>query len=261
MKTLELFCGTKSFSKVAKEYGYQTLTLDNDKQFNPDLCIDILDFDIDMLKGYKPDIIWASPPCETFSIAAISHHWTSHKLNKQVIVKQPFGDLKINDIKEPKSQAAILGIKKVKKTIEIIKELNPKYFFIENPRATLRKLVAGYWVDSETERLADYDLIPFARNVVSYCQYQPKENYGKIGRKPTDIWTNNLEWLKTAKICKNGDHCHEPAKRGARTGTQGLSKIQAGAIPPYLFHDIFMNIKRQDYAKSKDIHDSNTIYL
>lgn len=260
MKTLELFCGTKSFSKVADSYGYETLTLDNDKQFNPDLCLDILDFDISMLKGYKPNIIWASPPCETFSIAAISHHWNSHKLDKKATVKQTFADLKISDIKQPKSEAAILGIKKVKKTIEIIKELNPKYFYIENPRATLRKLLAGYWID-ETGNIADYDLIPFDRNVISYCQYQPKENYGNVGRKPTDIWTNNIQWLETAKICKNGDHCHESAKRGARTGTQGLDKIQAGSIPPYLFHDIFMNTKRQELRKTANKQDSPTIYL
>ena len=36
MKTLELFCGTKSFSKVAKEFGYETKTLDNEDQFNAD---------------------------------------------------------------------------------------------------------------------------------------------------------------------------------------------------------------------------------
>ena len=44
MKTLELFCGTKSFSKVAKEYGYETLTLDFDNTFDPDIAKDIMDF-------------------------------------------------------------------------------------------------------------------------------------------------------------------------------------------------------------------------
>ena len=35
MRTLDLFCGTKSFSKIAKEEGYETHTLDILEQFNP----------------------------------------------------------------------------------------------------------------------------------------------------------------------------------------------------------------------------------
>ena len=69
MKTLELFCGTKSFSKVAKEFGYETKTPDNDNQFNADLTMDIMDFDVSMLGDYKPDVIWASPPCTMYSRA------------------------------------------------------------------------------------------------------------------------------------------------------------------------------------------------
>ena len=44
MQTLELFSGTKSFSKVAKEkYQHDILTVDNDKDLNPDICINIMD--------------------------------------------------------------------------------------------------------------------------------------------------------------------------------------------------------------------------
>ena len=75
MKTLELFCGTKSFSDIAGQYGYETYTLDNSPLFNPTLTIDILDFHVDMLGDYKPDIIWASPPCTKFSIAAVYRNW------------------------------------------------------------------------------------------------------------------------------------------------------------------------------------------
>ena len=35
----------------------------------------ILNFDVKKVP-FKPDIIWASPPCTTYSIAAISHHLT-----------------------------------------------------------------------------------------------------------------------------------------------------------------------------------------
>jgi len=44
--------------------------------------------------------------------------------------------------------------------------------------------------------------------------------------KPTDIWTNSVNWVpKTVnwvpkKMCRNGDLCHEEARRGAKTGIQ-----------------------------------------
>ena len=43
MNTIELFCGTKSFSKVAEELGHTTHTLDVEAKFNPDFCRNILD--------------------------------------------------------------------------------------------------------------------------------------------------------------------------------------------------------------------------
>ena len=82
MKTLELFCGTKSFSKVAEEFGYETKTLDNEDQFNADFTMDIMDFDVSMLGDYKPDIVWASPPCQKFSVASFSSHWFPNRVPK-----------------------------------------------------------------------------------------------------------------------------------------------------------------------------------
>ena len=84
MIIVELFSGTESFSKVARERGHQCFTVDMDISFNPDLCIDILNFDISMLPGKfkSPDFIWASPPCTTFSVASIRHYWENGKPKK-----------------------------------------------------------------------------------------------------------------------------------------------------------------------------------
>ena len=200
MKTLELFCGTKSFSNVAEQYGYETFTLDNSPLFNATLTIDILDFDIDMLNGYKPDIIWASPPCTKFSIAAVYRNWDydgSSYIPKNADTKEAL-DIML-------------------KTWDIILLLKPKYYYIENPRAMLRK----------TEIFPD----PF--NTVTYCQY------GFTNMKPTDIWHNNPKWGDVAKSCKNGMKCHEAAPRGSRTGTQGIKNAKdRGKIPPKLIEDI-----------------------
>ena len=201
MKTLELFCGTKSFSKVAKEFGYETKTLDNENQFNADFTMDIMDFDVSMLGDYKPNIVWASPPCQKFSVAALGRNWEGKK-------NGPF---------TPKNEETYHAMEIVKKTVEIIKELNPKYFYIENPRAMLRKM----------------NLIPYPYTTVTYCQY------GFKYMKPTDIWSNNPNWQMVAKSCKNGMSCHEPAPRGAKTGTQGIKNAMLrGAIPPNLIKEI-----------------------
>jgi len=119
MKTIELFAGSKSFSKVAKKFGYETFTTDIESEYEPDLVADILDLKASDFP-YQPDILWASPPCTFFSVASIGKHW--------------------NKDHTPKSKEALLGIKIVLKTLELIKELNPKYFFIENPRGKLRKM-------------------------------------------------------------------------------------------------------------------------
>lgn len=72
----------------------------------------------------KPDVIWASPDCTTYSIAAISHHR----------IKE--GDENL----APKSENARISDEVLKHTLWLIEKLKPKYWFIENPRGGLRKM-------------------------------------------------------------------------------------------------------------------------
>lgn len=130
-------------------------------------------------------MIWASPDCTTFSVAAISHH---RRKNNET------GNL------DPISDYAKFCDKVDKHVISLIKELNPTYYFIENPRGGMRKMS---WMQG------------LPRYTVTYCKY------GEKRMKPTDIWTNHPN-PKFLPMCKNGDPCHEPAPRGSRTGTQGL---------------------------------------
>lgn len=187
MKVLELFAGTKSFSSVAQSMKAQVFTSDFDSSFDTDYCIDILNFDTSKLP-FKPDVIWASPPCETFSVASIGHHWTGGK-----------------GAYIPKTERAEKGKALVLKTIDLINELNPKYWFIENPRGVLRKMPF---------------MQGFCRYTVTYCQY------GDTRMKPTDIWTNipdlQLRPMCKRPMCKNGMPCHISAPRGSSTGTQGI---------------------------------------
>ena len=65
---LELFCGTGSFSEVAKRYGFRTITLDMDPKSNPDILTDIMQWDYRSF-AESPFLIWASPPCTEWSLA------------------------------------------------------------------------------------------------------------------------------------------------------------------------------------------------
>lgn len=78
MNVLELFAGSRSIGKVAENLGYNVFSSDLNKFDKIDYAIDILEFDINKIP-FKPDIIWASPPCTTYSIAAIYHHRPHNK--------------------------------------------------------------------------------------------------------------------------------------------------------------------------------------
>lgn len=204
MIILDLFCGTKSISSVFEARGHIAYTVDWDKQFNPSLVVDIGTLtteDIINLCGGVPDVIWASPDCTTYSVAAISKH-RRKDANGNLI---PISDYakKCDEIN--------------KHLIELIKELNPKYFFIENPVGGLRKM--------------DF-MQGIPRHTVTYCQY------GERRQKPTDIWTNHPN-PKFKPPCKRGSSCHDAAPRGAKTGTQALkNKIEKAKIPVALCEHI-----------------------
>jgi len=196
MNVLELFAGSCSIGKVARKNGHRVISSDIEQFGFIDYVKDILEFSPQEIP-FIPDVIWASPPCTGFSVASIGYSWTGGK-NGYI----------------PKSETAIMGIKLVKKTLEIIdyyKKLNPDLiWFIENPRGVLRKM--------------DF-MQQLNRNTVTYCQY------GDIRMKPTDIWTNSTKW-KPKPMCKNGDTCHVSAPRGSKTGTQGLKGSYERSIIP-----------------------------
>lgn len=199
MNVLELFAGSKSIGNVAESMGMEVFSTDIEQFGGIHYVVDILQFDLSKVP-FKPDIIWASPPCTGFSVAAIGRNW--EKTEGDAI---------------PKSDTARLGIELVKKTIEIINHFNPQFFFIENPRGMLRKLQI---------------MEQFKRHSVTYCQY------GDTRMKPTDIWTNSETWFPKLP-CKNGDPCHISAPRGSRTGTQGLANAyERSKLPPQLCHEI-----------------------
>ena len=105
MRLLELFSGTGSVGKVAKQLGYDVVSLDLKRA---DINIDILQWNYKLFDVGHFDVIHASPPCFEYSIALTTRPRDIIKANKIVL-----------------------------KCLEIIEYLKPKYYIIENPQTGL----------------------------------------------------------------------------------------------------------------------------
>ena len=187
MKVLELFAGTRSIGKAFEEKGHEVFSVEWDMSFKDiDLYEDIMYVQAQDIINYfgHPDVIWASPDCSSYSVAAISTHRRKDENGSLV----------------PISEYAKFCDRVNQHVLCLILALSPKYWFIENPRGGLRKM--------------DF-MNGLPRYTITYCQY------GEKRMKPTDIWTNHPD-PKFKPPCQNGDPCHVRAPRGATTGTQGI---------------------------------------
>lgn len=220
MKVLELFAGTRSIGKAFEARGHEVFSVEWDKQFeNIDLYADIMTVTAsDILEKFgKPDVIWASPDCTTFSIAAISHH---RRKNPET------GNL------DPVSDYAKFCDALDQHCLRLILALSPKYWFIENPRGGMRKMT---WMQG------------LPRYTVTYCKYELDKPIEQRRMKPTDIWTNHPN-PKFKPICKNGDPCHASAPRGSTTGTQGIKGAKDRSVIPKMLCEHIVDICEEDDA-------------
>ena len=207
MKVLELFAGTRSIGKAFEAHGHEVFSVEWDKSFDHiDLYADIgkLTAQEVLTKFGRPDVIWASPDCTTFSVAAISRHRRKNPTT---------GSL------DPISEYAEFCDAVDQHVLELILALRPEFWFIENPRGGMRKMA---WMQG------------LPRYTVTYCKYETDRPLEQRRMKPTDIWTNHPA-PDFYPACKNGDPCHAAAPRGARTGTQALKNArEKSVIPPLL---------------------------
>lgn len=160
LKILELFAGTRSIGRPFEARGHKVYSVEWSKDFeNIDLYADIGTLTAQQIlqEFGRPDVIWASPDCTTFSIAAISHH---RRKNPQT------GNL------DPVSDYAKFCDQVDQNVLRLIQELQPKYWFIENPRGGMRKMT---WMQG------------LPRYTVTYCQYELDKPVNERRMKPTDI--------------------------------------------------------------------------
>jgi site-specific DNA-cytosine methylase len=210
MRVLELFAGSRSIGRVAESRGHEVFSVDVLAFDNIDLVQDIEFLNLEQIP-FKPDLIWASPPCTTFSMSAISHH----RYNL-----------------EPLSEFARKSDRLVKRTIEILNSFESIYY-MENPRALLRKMPYMKGIE---------------KAVVWYCQYndlsaKPTDIFSNNIRS-----IFNQDGWQPRPPCFNGNmNCqHEKAPRGSATGTQGKkNNYERSRIPFELCEEILIATEKK----------------
>ena len=164
MRALVLFKGTGSIDRALERYGFKVDSLDMDPKCNATWTADILEWDTwrHMMPG-RYDFIWGSPPCVQYSRA-------------RTTAKTP-RNLELAD-------------RIVERTLEIIKELAPKAWLVENPQTGLlktRKVIAGYpWRDT------------------CYCKYSDGVRW--MYKKQTRLW-GVLPTFAPRPICNKANRC------------------------------------------------------
>lgn len=228
IRIADFFSGLHSWTKPYEAldptvYDVRVFSIDNNPKYahNTTVIDDFLNIDAHRIVQYLdgvPDIIYASIPCTTFSVASIGHHWMG---GHRAYV--------------PKTEECKKGLALLNATvslIQIFKGCNKNlHFFIENPRGVMRKMDI---------------LSSFNRSTIWHCKYG--KTGGILRAKPTDIWHSGKYWIPRP-VCKNhtfkeglktSTHCnHVSARRGAKTGTQGMNgNAERSLIPQELCADI-----------------------
>lgn len=184
-QSLELFSGSGQISAIFQEFGFATWTVDNNKKLKPDFCFNILN----LTKEHLPaniSLFWASPDCSKFSRAAAQRHW-----NKKLISYRNYDY-------SPATPEAEISANLVARTVELIAELNPGVWFIENPVGRLPYL-------NSMRQLGHY------RYCVNYADWG--FSYGK----ETYIFTNQLLPLPTIVQKRTGPGVRSVANKYKRS--------------------------------------------
>jgi len=241
MKVLELFSGTGSVGKVAKELGWTVVSLDLK---NADIETNILEWNY---KQYNPgdfDIIWASPPCHTFSKLRETAYGRKLKAHNGEVFTP---ELLLRDIEEK-------GLPILRKTEEIIEYLKPKYYFIENPQnGKMKQYLSRPYYDVDYCRYADWGYQKRTRIWTNLTGFTPKLCEKKCGQMIDNKHIVNFGGSKTVK---DGDKYIKVRSKEAREKYKDFENILVKTegkrstlqdryrIPPALIQELFWIVSK-----------------
>ena len=204
---IELFSGSKTVSKSAESFCFKTFSVDYEEKFRPSLVSDMFKIRLDQFPAReKCFIVWASLPCTYFSVLNIAYHWEkiTYSHRKYFYV--------------PVTQEAKRAVQLLEKTLWLIRNINPVFFFIENPRGALR-------------HMPQVQTVPFMHSV-SYA------DFGMPVYKPTDLFTN-CPFLSFPPVTK------QPGKKFDSQICDMSNAFARSVVPEKLIESILRQILRR----------------
>lgn len=212
MRVLDLYAGTGSATQAFRDHGHDVVGVELDPAFDAELTLDVrsladnpksvLALHVD--PEWRPDVVWASPPCTAFTMAGKTDRWIHNPNDSPDPLYGP---------RTPASEEAREGCALVLAALDVIDALDPDYWWMENPAAGLLTLKF-------------MEPVP-GPEIVTYCQY------GDDRMKPTALWGEWPDAWTPRPRCSPGDTCHEAAPAGSDTGTQGMKNSTERAKVPY----------------------------
>jgi len=198
---VELFAGTGTVTSEFALQKWKVASIDNSELSNATIKIDLMDLDETTLP-FVPDVIWASPPCQTYTRMARGHHRS---------VKR--GELEKSDLALEHNHLFL----KIMAILEWAKKLHPHLLvIIENPVGALKEM--PLMVDFEET----FDL---ERIQVNYC------TFGRDEMKATNLWTNDRRLNRILRDNKCSMKCPYGG-RGKHPGSvQDDWQLDHSAIP------------------------------
>lgn len=157
---IELFCGSGNITRAFADSGFETWKTDNRKRkgvCEPDLKIDFNNLSSSLIPFKKVNVLWAGVPCTAFSFAGGAFYYKNGQYKENA---KPFIEL-------------------LEKCLELIEEINPDFYFIENPRGRMQY---------------NKSLTDFLQRTGGVKKLITLSSYGHSTTKPTHIFTNAVNW-------------------------------------------------------------------